>query len=323
MQVVIRKRPLAMAGPEIKKCQVNFWEPSYLRLYKSGELDERIAKLDKILESCELCPRRCGANRLVGEKGFCRSGKELVVSSYGPHFGEEGSLVGIGGSGAIFLTNCNLDCVYCQNYEISHLGYGQVRSEAQVADMMVRLQEDGCHNINFVTPTHFAPQLVRAVKIAIGNGLRIPLLWNCGGYENVEVIRLLEGIIDIYKPDFKYGDSAVAKKYSSAPDYFQVAKEVVKEMHRQVGDLMLDGEGIAYRGLLVRHLVLPNDLGGSEKVLRFIAKEVSTGTYVNIMAQYRPCGRAHEFPELARKPTLAEYRRAVDIARGFGLKRGL
>jgi putative pyruvate formate lyase activating enzyme len=312
-----------MAGFEIKHGKVNFWEPSYLRLYKSGELDERIAKLDKILESCGLCPRRCGANRLVGEEGFCRSGKELMVSSYGPHFGEEGPLVGTGGSGAIFLTNCNLDCVYCQNYEISHLGYGQVRSGPQVADVMVRMQESECHNINLVTPTHFAPQLVKAVKIAIGKGLKIPLLWNCGGYESIEVIRLLEGIVDIYKPDFKYGDNAVAEKYSNAPGYFQVAREVVKEMHRQVGDLMLDGEGIAYKGLLVRHLVLPNDLAGSEKVLRFIAKEISTGTYVNIMAQYRPCGRAPEFPELNMKPTLAEYRKAVDIARGFGLKRGL
>ncbi|MGA2574253.1 MAG: radical SAM protein [Candidatus Methanomethylicaceae archaeon] len=261
-------------------------------------------------------------NRLAGKEGFCRSGKELMVSSYGPHFGEEESLVGTGGSGAIFLTNCNLGCVYCQNYEISHLGYGQVRSEPQVADMMVRMQEGGCHNINLITPTHFAPQLVKAAKIAIGKGLRIPLLWNCGGYESVEVIRLLEGIVDIYKPDFKYGDSAVAEKYSNAPGYFQVAKEVVKEMHRQVGDLMLDGEGIACRGLLVRHLVLPNGLAGSEKVLRFIAKHISTGTYVNIMAQYRPCGKVRKFAELDRRPTLAEYRRAVDIARDFGLTRG-
>ncbi|MFH0896566.1 MAG: radical SAM protein [Candidatus Bathyarchaeota archaeon] len=298
------------------------WAPSYLRLYESGELDERIERLYKTLESCELCPRNCRANRLKGEKGICRSGKELMVSSYGPHFGEEDPLVGTGGSGTIFLTNCNLLCVYCQNYEISHLGHGEARSESQAADYMISLQDRGCHNINFVTPTHFAPQLVKATKHAIEKGLKLPLVWNCGGYENVKTIELLDGIVDIYMPDMKYGDSEPAKKHSNAPDYFPVAKEVVKEMHRQVGDLMLDERGIAQRGLLIRHLVLPNDLAGSEKVLKFIA-EVSTNSYVNVMSQYKPAGRAYQYEELSRYPTREEFDRAITMANRLGLTRGL
>jgi putative pyruvate formate lyase activating enzyme len=298
-------------------------EPSYLRLHKSGELDERIGKLYRILESCELCPRKCKANRLKGERGICRSGKELMVSSYGPHFGEEDPLVGTGGSGTIFMTNCNLLCVYCQNYEISHLGLGNVKSESQVADYMISLQHRGCHNINLVTPTHFTPQLVRATKHAMERGLKLPLVWNCGGYENVKTIELLDGIVDIYMPDIKYGDNEPAEKYSNAPDYFSVAREAVKEMHRQVGDLKLDTRGIAQRGLLIRHLVLPNDLAGSEKVLSFIAEEVSADSYVNVMSQYRPAGRAHQYGELSRYPTRKERDRAIIIATRLGLTRGL
>ena len=299
------------------------WEPSYLKLYESGELDERIERLNKILESCELCPRRCRVNRLEVKKGVCRSGKELMVSSYGPHFGEEKPLVGTGGSGTIFLSNCNLLCVYCQNYEISHLGHGEVRSESQVANYMISLQNRGCHNINFVTPTHFAPQLVKATKLAIGTGLKIPIVWNCSGYENVEIIKLLAGVVDIYMPDIKYSQSKPAKKYSNAPDYFERCKEAVREMHRQVGDLNLDERGIAYRGLLIRHLVLPNDLAGSERVLKFIAEEISTNSYVNVMSQYRPAGRAHQYEELSRYPTSEEFDRAMAIANRLGLTRGL
>ena len=301
------------------------WVPSYLRLYESGELDDRIAKLYRMLGSCELCPRKCKVNRLEekGRRGFCRSGKELMVSSCGPHFGEEEPLVGTGGSGAIFLTNCNLGCVYCQNYEISHLGWGSAMSEGQVAEMMLSLQERGCHNINFVTPTHFAPQLVRALHIAIGKGLRVPLVWNCGGYESCGVLRLLDGIVDIYMPDIKYGDDRLGEKYSGVPDYFTVAKEAVREMHRQVGELKLDSKGIAYRGLLIRHLVLPNGISGSAEVLRFIAEEISSDSYVNVMPQYRPAGMASQYKELDRHPTSAEFNRAVAIARGLGLVRGL
>lgn len=302
---------------------VDVRKPSYLRLLESGELDDRIDRLYKILESCELCGRRCRVNRQRGEKGVCRSGRDLMVSSYGPHFGEEDPLVGVGGSGTIFLTNCNLLCLYCQNYEISHLGVGEARSESDVANYMIKLQDRGCHNINFVTPTHFAPQLVKATKLAAEKGLRLPLVWNCGGYESVKVIELLDGIVDIYMPDIKYSESEPAKRYSNAPDYFPVASEVVKEMHRQVGDLEMDARGIAYRGLLIRHLVLPNDLAGTENVLRFIADELSTESYVNIMSQYRPEGRAYQYPELNRHINSEEYKRALSIAKSLGLTRGL
>jgi putative pyruvate formate lyase activating enzyme len=290
-------------------------------LYESGKLEKRIEELYKILESCEICPRKCKVNRLEGEKGFCKAGKELRVSSCFPHFGEEDPLVGSRGSGTIFLTNCNLRCVYCQNYEISHLGIGKEISADIAARMMLELQDLGCHNINLVTPTHFTPQLVKAIGIAAKKGLRLPIVWNCGGYENVETIRLLDGIVDIYMPDIKYSSSEVAKRYSSAPDYFDRCKEAVKEMHNQVGDLKIY-KGIAYRGLLIRHLVLPNELAGSREVLRFIAK-LSKNSYVNIMAQYRPEGEAYKHEELNRRPTRAEFLRVIEFAEKLGLTRGL
>ncbi|MBS7623335.1 radical SAM protein [Candidatus Bathyarchaeota archaeon] len=296
-------------------------KPLYLSSYEHGELKEKVERLHCILESCELCPRKCGVNRLKGEKGYCRSGKDLIVSSFNPHFGEEEPLVGTGGSGTIFLTNCNLLCVYCQNYEISHLGYGRPASEEKMADYMIHLQRKGCHNINFVTPTHFTPQLTRSIEIAIPKGLHLPIVWNCGGYENVETIRLLEGIVDIYMPDIKYGSAESARKYSNAPDYFECCREAVKEMHRQVGDLVVE-DGIAMRGLLIRHLVLPNDVAGSREVLKFIAEEISKNTYVNIMDQYRPIYRAYDYKELARPPTFREYKAVVDMAKELGLQRG-
>lgn len=299
------------------------FEPCYLKLLENKELDERVKRLLKIQSSCELCPRKCRINRLVGEKGYCKSGKELSVSSYGPHFGEEPELSGTNGSGTIFLAHCNLLCLYCQNYEISHLGIGEEVSIDKVAQMMLSLQDMGCHNINFVTPTHFTPQLVLAVSVAAQNGLKLPLVWNCSGYENVETIKLLDGIVDIYMPDIKYSESEPAKKYSNAPDYFEQCKTAVKEMHRQVGDLKVDSNGIAKRGLLIRHLVLPNNLAGSERVLEFIAKEVSLDCYVNIMDQYRPCGKASEYPELSRRPTSSEYFRVVELAKKLGLHRGI
>jgi putative pyruvate formate lyase activating enzyme len=296
--------------------------PSYLRLYKSGELDERVDRLNRILESCELCPRKCRANRLEGKKGYCGSGKELIISSYGPHFGEEPEITGRNGSGTIFLANCNLLCIYCQNYEISHLGQGGEASIDEAAEIMLNLQSKGCHNVNLVTPTHFTPQLVKAISVAAGRGLKLPIFWNCSGYENIETIKLLNDIVDIYKPDMKYSQSEPAKKYSNAPDYFERCKEAVREMHRQVGDLKVDERDIAHRGLLIRHLVLPNNLAGSEKVLEFISEELSKTCYVNIMAQYRPLGRAYEYEELARRPTSTEYLRVVDYARKLGLHRG-
>jgi len=288
-----------------------------------AELEDRTAKLVEILESCELCPRKCRANRTRGERGYCRSGSKLVISSYGPHFGEEPELVGSHGSGAIFMTNCNLQCVYCQNYEISQLGYGEEVSNAEAADIMLSLQKRGCHNINLVTPTHFAPQLVQVITGARRLGLRMPIVWNCGGYEDVEVIKLLEGFVDVYMPDVKYSETEPAERYSNAPDYFERSKEAVLEMQRQVGDLKVDGRGVAHRGLLIRHLVLPNGLSGSENVLEFISREVSKDCYVNIMDQYMPCGKASEYEELGRRPTRGEYLRVVELARKLGLYRGL
>jgi putative pyruvate formate lyase activating enzyme len=287
------------------------------------EFKEEIKRLVEILESCELCPRKCRVNRMRGERGCCGSGRELEISSYGPHFGEEPELVGRFGSGTVFLTNCNLHCVYCQNYEISHLGYGEEVSIGETADIMLGLERRGCHNINLVTPTHYSTQLVQAIVTARSSGLKVPIVWNCGGYENVEVIKLLEGFVDIYMPDIKYGVRESAEKYSDAPDYFERSKEAVLEMQRQVGDLKVDGRGVAYRGLLIRHLVLPNNLAGSEEVLEFISNEVSRDCYVNIMAQYRPCGKASDFEELNRRPTRDEYMSVIKAARSLGLQRGL
>lgn len=305
------------------------FEPSYLKLLNTGEIEERIKKLYKILERCELCPRKCHVNRIKGEKGICRAGFKMKVSSYFPHFGEEEVLVGTHGSGTIFLSNCNLRCVYCQNFEISHLGEGEERTEEEVGRMMLNLQEAGCHNINLVTPTHYAPQLVKAIKIAADKGLRLPIVWNCGGYENVEVIKLLDGIVDIYMPDIKYGDNKVAKKYSNPPvlDYWDRCREAIKEMHRQVGDLKINEKGLAFKGLLIRHLVLPNDIARTENVLNFIAKEISPNSYVNVMSQYFPYGevvmKPKKYLELSRLITSEEYKRAVEVAVKLGLTRGL
>ncbi|MCW7075020.1 MAG: radical SAM protein [Candidatus Methanospirare jalkutatii] len=294
--------------------------PAYLELCESGEIETRIKELYAMLSDCELCPRRCGVNRLKGEKGFCRSSAKLKVASAHPHFGEEDVLVGTHGSGTIFLSNCNLGCVFCQNYDISHLGVGYEVSEAELAEMMLELQRLGCHNINFVTPTHFTPQIVAAIKIAAERGLRVPIVYNCGGYESVQTLRLLEGIIDIYMPDIKYSRSESAEKYSKARDYFEVCKSAVREMHRQVGDLVTD-EGIAVRGLLIRHLVMPNDVAGSEEILKFVA-ELSKNTYINIMFQYRPMFKAHEYEEINRTVKISEYRKVVETAVKLGLWRG-
>ncbi len=298
------------------------YAPLYLETYECGELEERIKKLEAILNECKLCPRECVVNRNKDEKGCCKSDKHLMVSSVQPHYGEEDVLVGSHGSGTVFLTNCNLRCIYCQNYDISHLGYGQRVTEEELALGMLSLQKRGCHNINFVTPTHYTPQIVKALKIAIEKGLHIPLVYNCGGYESKSTIELLDGIVDIYMPDIKYGDVENAKRYSNAPDYFDRCKEAVKEMHRQVGDLKVDDRGIAWRGLLIRHLVLPNGLAGSAEVLKFIATEISNESYVNIMLQYRPMYKAYEYEELNRGIKMSEYREAIDIAREWDLHRG-
>jgi putative pyruvate formate lyase activating enzyme len=296
--------------------------PSYIRLFEKGDLQQRIRLLKEFLKGCRLCPRECGVNRLNGEVGVCQAGLEPMVSSAFPHFGEEPPLVGYHGSGTIFLTHCNLRCIFCQNYDISHLGNGKPMTPSEMARVMVRLQEMGCHNINFVTPTHYAPQIVASLPEAIEKGLRLPIVYNCSGYESVEVIRLLEGVVDIYMPDAKYMDGRHSKEFSNAPDYPEIIKEVLKEMHRQVGDLTVNSEGIAERGLLIRHLVMPHGVASSEAVLRFIAEEISVHSYVNIMDQYRPEYGAHEFPEINRRITQKEYLEAVQWARRYQLYRG-
>lgn len=291
-------------------------------------MDARIAELYRILECCVLCPRVCRKNRLKGEEGYCRSGEEIMVSAIHPHFGEEkplvgqGRLWGVGGSGTVFISGCNLGCVYCQNYDISHLEYGSRVSAQELSRGMIELQSMGCHNINLVTPTHFIPQLVKSIRIAIEKGLRVPIVYNCGGYESASTIKLLEGIVDIYMPDMKYSDPQGAGRYSNASDYFYRCREAVREMHRQVGDLALDSRGIAMQGLLIRHLILPNDLAGSREILRFITEDISKDSYVNIMFQYRPMFRAAEYKELNRRTTLDEYRNAIAMAQDFGLYRG-
>lgn len=296
--------------------------PAYLILHGRGELHKRVSALHELLKDCRLCPRQCRVNRLQGERGFCRAGSELMISSAFPHFGEEAPLVGTGGSGTIFLTHCNLRCIFCQNHDISHLGQGEAVTSQQMAAYMVALQQRGCHNINFVTPTHYVPQIISALPYAIDRGLRIPLVYNCGSYESLEVIELLDGIIDIYMPDVKWADSRVAAKYAQAPDYPAVVKEVLKAMHRQVGDLHISKEGLAERGLLIRHLVMPEGLAGTRELMHYMAAELSPHSYVNIMSQYRPEYRAGEFPELNRRITHAEYREAINAAREEGLYRG-
>ena len=296
--------------------------PSYMTLFEKGELNLKIQLLKEFLEECRLCPRECRVNRLHGEVGYCGAPSELMVSSAFPHFGEEPPLVGHGGSGTIFLTHCNLRCVFCQNYDISHMGKGEPITSSEMARAMVRLQEMGCHNINFVTPTHYAPQIVASLPEAIEMGLRLPLVYNCSGYESMEVIRLLEGVIDIYMPDAKYMDERSSKQLSNAPDYPEVIKKVLMEMHRQVGDLKTNSKGIAERGLLIRHLVMPGGVASSEAILKFIAEEISPHSYVNIMDQYRPEYRAYEHPEISRRITRKEYLEAIQIAKGFHLYRG-
>lgn len=294
--------------------------PSYLELYKSGELDARIRALYERMSPCRICPHECGVNRLKGEKGFCRVGAGPVVASYGPHFGEERPLVGTSGSGTIFFTFCNMACVYCQNWEISHLGEGEEISVEDLAKIMLILQMWGCHNINLVTPTHQIAFIVEALKIAIEKGLNLPLVYNCGGYESLETLQLLDGIIDIYMPDIKYMDPQIAFKLSKVRDYPEKVKSAVKEMHRQVGDLIIEN-GLAKRGLIIRHLVLPGDLSQTEEVIKFVATEISPDTYFNLMDQYRPCGDAWRYPPLDRKITKEEWNRALSLAKKYGLKR--
>ena len=274
-----------------------------------------------VLENCCLCPRRCRVDRLKGESGKCSTGRHAVISSFGPHFGEETPLVGSGGSGTIFFAFCNLKCCFCQNYSISQLGEGHQVSAKEVAGMMLSLERKGCHNINFVSPTHVVPQILEALEIAVEAGLSVPLVYNSGGYDAVDTLKLLEGIIDIYMPDMKYSDEQNAQRFSDIKDYPELNKAAVKEMHRQIGDLQLDADGVATRGLLIRHLVLPNGLAGTTEVCRFLSQEISTNTYLNVMAQYRPSFKAFDIPELARPISREEFTEAVKTAQSHGLNR--
>jgi len=294
--------------------------PNYLKAYKEGRLEKKIEQLNKILSCCTLCPRQCKVNRSKDEKGFCGAGKDLRVSSTFAHFGEESCLVGRFGSGTIFLSHCNLKCIFCQNYEISHLAEGSIVTKEQLAAYMLRLQKLGCHNINFVTPTHFVSQIVESLLPAIKQGLDIPLVYNCGGYESEEVIDILEGIVDIYMPDVKFSSSEVSRELCGVDNYFSNLKRVLKKMHQQVGDLQIQ-DGITQKGLLIRHLVLPGGLAGTKEIMEFIAKEISLKTYINIMAQYRPCGEAYKFAQINRYLSQQEYTEAIRIARSFGLTR--
>ncbi len=294
--------------------------PMYLRLSEK-EFKNKVDALFDILNSCTLCGHRCKADRHY-DKGVCDSGMDLKISSIFSHFGEERPLVGNHGSGTIFLANCNCKCVYCQNFSISHLGEGEEISEEKLASKMIYLQEIGCHNINWVSPTHFAPQLVKSLFIARGKGLKVPVVYNTGGYDSPDLIRMLSGIIDIYMPDIKYGNNKNAFKYSGVKNYWDIIKSSVMEMHSQAGDLIIDDSGIAKRGLIIRHLVLPNGLAGSGEVLKFIADKVSKNSYVNIMKQYTPYFKALNYKELTRDITEEEYREVLNRAKELGLWRG-
>jgi putative pyruvate formate lyase activating enzyme len=295
--------------------------PAYLRLGEA-ELARRVEEVWRHLADCDLCARYCFVDRLKTTEGaVCRTGERAVVASYGAHHGEEDCLRGSRGSGTIFFSFCNLRCAFCQNWDISQKGVGREAGPEEIAEMMLELQRQGCHNVNLVTPSHVVAQILAAVHEAAKRGLRLPLVYNSGGYDSPQALALLDGIVDIYMPDMKYGDSALARRYSRVRNYVEANQAAVREMHRQVGDLVTDEAGVARRGLLVRHLVLPEGIAGTEQVLEFLASEISRDTYVNLMDQYRPCYRADEYPELNRPITGEEYAEALAQAERLGLAR--
>ena len=309
--------PLSLHAKEKKEER---WIPAYEKLEREGKLAQRIKQAYSIFEHCQLCPRRCGINRQKGEKGFCRAPVKPMIFSYHPHFGEEVPITGENGSGTIFFSNCNLRCIFCQNWPIAHEGRGEEVRDEDLADMMIKLQKMGCHNINLVTPTHVMPNILNATRIALKKGLRLPLFYNTSGYERLEILKILDGIVDLYKADMKYTDAAQAGKYSSgAYDYPEVAKNAILEMHRQVGVLKSDKNGIAVRGLVIRHLVMPNRVAGTEKLVKWVAENLPKNTYMNIMAQYRVEYKAFEYPEIARGITVEEFLEAMDWAKKYGL----
>jgi putative pyruvate formate lyase activating enzyme len=299
------------------------FEPVYLRTYARGELSRRVERGLELLQSCTACPRNCRVNRLEDKFGVCKTGRRAVVSSHFPHHGEEGCLRGWRGSGTIFFTGCNLRCVFCQNFDISWRVRGTPEPPRELAAMMLELQAHGCHNINFVTPEHVVPQIVEALPYAIEAGLRLPLIYNTSAYDSMESLELLDGLVDVYMPDFKYWDSEMARKYSRAPDYPAVARRAIKEMHRQVGNLIVEESGLARHGLLIRHLVMPEDVAGTPAVMHWIADELSPETFINLMAQYHPAGKVSrsDHAEINRRVTPSEFERAIAAAWHAGLKR--
>jgi len=296
------------------------WIPAYEKLEKEGKLAQRVKQAYAFFENCHLCPRRCGVNRKKGERGLCRAPMKVVTFSTHPHFGEEISLVGQHGSGTIFFSNCNLRCIFCQNWPISHEGRGQECEDEELAEMMLKLQQIGCHNINLVTPTHVMPNILNATRMALKKGLRVPLVYNTSGYERLEILKILDGIVDIYMPDMKYMDPDKAAKYSAgASDYPELTKKAIIEMNRQVGVLQTDEQGIALRGVIIRHLVMPNRVAGTEKFTKWVAQALPKSTYVNIMPQYRVEYKAYEHAEIGRGITVQEFLEAMEWAEQNGL----
>lgn len=296
--------------------------PVYLRADQDGTLRQLVEKTFEMLESCTICPRKCKVNRLKGQKGFCKTGLQPRVYSFLPHYGEEPPITGKSGSGTIFFSYCTMACAYCQNYEFSQLGKGKEVATKDLASFMLQLQESGCHNLNLVTPTHVMPQILEALTFAIPQGLKIPIVYNTSGYELPEIIKLLAGVVDIYLPDMRYADNRMAIKYSSAPDYPLYNQEAIKEMHSQVGGLKINDKGIIERGLIIRHLVLPNHISGTEKIMEFIAQNLSKETYIGLMGQYLPCYKADKIKEISRRITTLEYEEACAAMEKYGLFNG-
>jgi len=296
--------------------------PIYLNSLHNSNLDKKIEEAYNLLKECQICPRKCRVNRLNNEKGFCRVGLEPVVCSYMPHHGEEPPISGTKGSGAIFFSYCNLKCVYCQNYQFSQEEEGQETSPEELSGFMLNLQKLGCHNINLVTPTHCMPQILKALKMAAEKGLNIPLVYNTSGYELPEVIKLLDGIVDIYLTDMRYADNKNSIKYSQASDYPSYNQKAVKEMYRQVGEAQFNSNGVMKKGLVIRHLVLPQDICGSDKIMRFISEEVSKRVFISLMSQYQPYYQAYKYKEISRRINENEYQRAIDCLNKYGLENG-
>lgn len=295
------------------------YTPEYIKLSKTGELEDRVIRLKEKLKCYVICPHHCKVDRTNNERGFCQAGKDMVIDGYGSHYGEEDVFVGIGGSGTIFLSYCTLQCVFCQNYEISQYGDGYEISPIDLAQIMLSLQKKGCHNINLVSPSHYVSQIVESIHLAAKGGLSLPIIYNTGGYDDINTLKLLDGIIDIYMPDIKFGDNIKAKKYVNSVRYFDIVKAAVKEMYRQVGNLKSDDRRIAYKGLLIRHLVMPKNISDTDKVLGFISQDISKEAVVNIMSQYNPSHKSYTFPELSRRITEKEYKEVLEYAKKLGL----